>query len=58
VLTLYAAWGVGWCLVAAVLSVLLPLAAHGTVAVHLVGICRCCFILLKPGFPCVRAADR
>jgi len=42
--------------------VLLPVAAYGTVAVlwqyRLVGICRRCFILLKPGFPCDRAADR
>ena len=33
VLTLYAARGVGWCLVTAVLWVLLLLAAYGTVAV-------------------------
>ena len=57
----YAAWGAGRYLVTSLLWVLLPLAAYGIVAVlwyyHLAGIYRCCFILLKPGFPCVRAAD-
>ena len=33
VLTLYAAWGVGWYLVTTLLWVLLPLAAYGTVAI-------------------------